>query len=287
MSKMMLRLLLLSGLALGSLTVVGCSDDSSEGDSDATGTNTPNRPRGDGGTDNDEGDANSSLDTGVVPREDAGPDPRPDPRPDAGPDASTDLTAACDVLGVSANLGQTCDPADEAACGTTGACLDLQSNPGPRCYTICLPDLCGQTCGGTEQCVPLVSVDPETDVQTPAEVDLNGDGNPDTALGGCIEPPTGDVTDYNTCNADNLCTSGLDCIGFSPDADSICSGDCTTNADCPAIGGIAGTCVAVSFESGEETQKCLLPCTAGSDVGCPTNFSCVPVQGENGLCIAN
>jgi hypothetical protein len=285
MSKMMLRLLLLSGLALGSVAVVGCADDSSEEGTEATGDNNPNRPRSDaGGNDNTE-DANTSLDTGVVPEDDAGTGPGPDPEPE--PDAGTDLTAACDLLGVSENLGQTCDPADEAACGTTGACLELQNTPGPLCYTICLPDLCGQTCGGTEQCVPLVSVDPATEEQTPAEVDLDGDGNPDTALGGCIEPPTGDVTDYLTCDQDNLCASGLDCIGFSPDADSICSGDCASNADCPTIEGIAGTCVTVSFESGEETQKCLLPCTSGSDAGCPPNFSCVPVQGANGLCIAN
>jgi hypothetical protein len=283
MSKMMLRLLLLSGLALGSLAVVGCADDSAEENTENTGDNNTDRPRGDAGGSNDDEDANTTLDTGVVPEADTGAGPGPDPEPDAG----TDLTAACDQLGVSANVGQTCDPADETACGTTGACLELQGGPGPLCYTLCLPDLCGQTCSGAEQCVPLVSVDPDTQEQTPAEVDLDGDGTNDTALGGCIEPPTGDVSDYGICNADNLCGAGLDCIGFSPDSDSICSGDCASNADCPAIDGVAGTCVAVSFESGEETQKCLLTCTSGSDVGCPTNFSCVPVQGENGLCIPN
>ena len=283
MSKMMLRLLLLSGLALGSLAVVGCSDDSSGGDADAAGGDNSTRPRSDGGNDNAEEDANTSLDTGVVPEQDAGtgPDPDPDPAPDAG----TDLTEACDLLGVSANLGQTCDPADEAACGTTGACLNLQSNPGPRCYTICLPDLCGQTCGGTEQCVPLVAVDPDTEEQTPAEVDLDGDGNPDTALGGCIEPPTGDVTDYGTCNADALCASGFDCVGYSETA-GVCASDCTSSTDCPAIDGVNGTCVEVQYESGETTQKCLLPCTAGSDAGCPGGFTCTTVQG-GALCIAN
>ena len=285
MSKMMLRLLLLSGLALGSLAVVGCADDSSGEDADTSSDdNNGDRPRSDAGGNDDE-DANTALDTGVVPEDDTGTGPGPDPEPE--PDAGPDLTAACDQLGVSANLGQTCDPADETACGTTGACLELQGSPGPLCYSLCLPDLCGQTCGGTEQCVPLVAVDPDTQEQTPAEVDLDGDGTNDTALGGCIEPPTGDVTDYNICDAENLCSTGLDCIGFSPDSASICSGDCASSADCPAIDGIAGTCVAVSFESGEETQKCLLTCTSGSDVGCPTNFSCVPVQGENGLCIPN
>jgi hypothetical protein len=283
MSKMMLRLLLLSGLAMGSLAVVGCADDSSDEDADTTEGDGPDRPGADAGDDEAE-DGNTSLDTGVVPDDDTsggGDDTGSGPGEDAGPD----LTEACDLLGVSENLGQTCDPANEAACGTTGACLELQGTDGPLCYTICLPDLCGQTCGGTQQCVPLVSVDPETEEQTPAEVDIDGDGNPDTALGGCIEPPTGDVTAYGTCNADALCSSGLDCVGFSPTA-GVCAADCASNSDCPAIDGVNGSCVQVQFEGGETTQKCLLPCTAGSNDGCPGGFTCTEVQG-GALCVAD
>lgn len=282
MSKMMLRLLLLSGLAMGSLAVIGCADDSSDEDADTSEGEDTNRPGADAGEDDEDG--NTSLDTGVVPDEDGGSEPGEDTGSGPDEDAGPDLTAACDQLGVSANVGETCDPADEAACGTTGACLELQGTDGPLCYTLCLPDLCGQTCDGAEQCVPLISVDPETEEQTPAEVDIDGDGNADTALGGCIEPPSGDVTLYGTCNAEALCESGLDCVGYSASA-GVCASDCASNTDCPVMNGVNGSCVQVQFEGGETTQKCLLPCTAGSNDDCPSGFACTEVQG-GALCIA-
>ena len=84
----MLRLLLLSGLALGSVAVVGCADDSSEEGTEATGDNNPNRPRGDAGGNDDTEDANTSLDTGVVPEDDAGTGPGPDPEPEPDGDST-------------------------------------------------------------------------------------------------------------------------------------------------------------------------------------------------------
>lgn len=292
MTNLNWKLLALSALLSGSIIVVGCGDDGTE-DADATDNsgdddNGGNRPDGGGGgTDDDAG--TSDPDISIRPDSGGGTeDDVTDPGTDTGTE-EPDFTEACGTLAVTDQEGDTCDPAVEGACGPTGACLNLQGGDGPKCFTLCLPDICDNSpCSGTAQCTPLVAVDPETEEQTPAEVDLNGDGTDDTALGACFEPEPGTQEVYENCgNTDGACVAGADCLGISPTA-GLCASECATAADCPEEGGVAGVCAGFTLEAPDGTTSsanlCVLQCTAAGSDECPAGYTCTSAAGAF-LCI--
>jgi hypothetical protein len=291
MTNLNWKLLALSALLSGSIIVVGCGDDGTE-DADATDNsgdddNGGNRPDGGGGGSDD--DAGTS-DPDISIRPDSGGGGTEDDATDPGTDTEgPDFSAACDTLAVTAQEGDTCDPAVEGSCGATGACLNLQGGDGPKCFTLCLPDVCDNSpCAGTSQCTPLVAIDPETEEQTPAEVDLDGDGTDDTALGACFEQEAGTQEVYENCgNADGACVAGADCLGISTTA-GLCASECTTAADCPEEGGVAGVCAGFTLEAPDGTTSnanlCVLQCTAAGSDECPAGYTCTSAAGAF-LCI--
>jgi len=286
--------LLLVAVSLATLVIApACSDTEGDGaeETEEGDNNGGGRPGGGGNEEEEEeqdGESGGGLDASITPDTGGG----------GGSDAGggggggeLDPEEYCPLLGDSPQAGQACTGNTPNECGTTGQCLQLQTDASPKCYTVCLPELCGNTCGGSEDCLSLVAVDPDTDEQTPALVDLDQDGTDDTQLGACSEPPVGDVTTYGTCSGAEACVADNRCVALNATL-GVCATECSAPTDCSSIGGVAGSCVEVQFstpdgEVTETTNLCLLPCTVGGDAGeCPADFTCTSSPG-GALCIAN
>jgi hypothetical protein len=255
---------LVVALAAFSMTAAGCTEDdaSSDGGPDRE-EDGGDRPRADTG-------GNPTLDVGI--EEDAG---------GGGDDtggSTIDPDEVCGNIPVGENIGDDCSAATDATfCGGDGGqCVTVAEGEAPTCAQTCYPDLCGDTCTGGTSCVGLVN--PANN--EPTQVDVDGDGSPDTDLGACAVLPTGDTESYAVCDADNLCQSGNSCLITAAGSESgHCFPDCV-DGECSD----GGVCV-LGTQGEPDPTNCLPTCTDTAESSdCPAEFTCTAVQGGS-VCV--
>lgn len=262
------KLLILAAAALLAIWSLGCSSSSnggggggSEDEADDAGVD---RGRTDGSVTDTGGTDTSGVDTGTpdIPVLDTGT--ADTAVTDTGGSDATAFT--CSDLPPTSNDGDDCS-ADPSVCGN-GVCVSLDEETG-ECADPCvlagsgLP-ACEQHCTGDEVCVPL-------------DTDPLPDGR---QIGVCYVPPTGDVGEYGTCNATDLCQAGLTCVGTSATA-GICMQTCDPEgAACTAFEGFAQECLLQLTDPETDevvANACIISCDTQED--CPSSLTCTPVTG--------
>ncbi len=279
MQKNSFKLLALAS-ALATLTfTAACSDDGSADEADASSSGDRDFNRGGGS--NSDSDTSSELDAAITPGDDTsttGPDAAPEPDT-----SGSDPSEICDVLTTAPTDGNSCTGASADECGPGAACLQLSFDDAPRCYTVCLAELCGNTCDAGATCVTISFKAEDGGEAAPQPVDVNDDGVDDDNLGACVVPPTGDRTAYQECDVDNFCVAGAACIGTEGSEFQFCGPSCDTAADCPTIGSDQPPqCIPLQDSS---TGACGVPCsTTQAGATCPDGFTCTSL-GTGEVCI--
>lgn len=250
-------------LAALSLTAAGCTEDdaSSDGgpDRDEDGGD---RPRADAGD-------NPTLDVGI--EEDAGGG--------GGDDTggtTIDPDEVCGNIPDGENLGTECSEATGADfCGDGGLCVTPPEAASSICAQLCFPELCDDTCGGGQACIGVADENGDA-----LQVDVDGDGTPETDVGACADVPTGDTESFGVCDGENLCQSGDACLVTS---EAATTGICFPECDGATCG--AGEACVLATEQGGDPTHCLPTCTDTAESSdCQAGWVCVSAGAGGNVC---
>lgn len=212
------------------------------------------------GTDGQDADGSGSADT-TDAEQDA------EPRPEV-----------CSFLGLNRLQGQVCNAESIDSCGTNGVCLEFSPLFGGRCYTSCLPELCGDSpCEAIGTCTPLQYFNPQTGNRDTIRLDSDENGVEDVAIGICTESSISINRPYQACGLGVLrCELQSRCVMVT-DLLGICSLPCEFDVTCPSIQDQRGRCESFEWENDgqvQEAQFCVLRCDVDLPQGCPEGFTC-------------
>jgi hypothetical protein len=216
------------------------------------------------------------------------------PGTDGGADVEVDaepLPEGCAFLGLSPQQGQVCDEGAIDSCGIEGVCLELSPLLGGRCYTSCLPTVCGDTpCDVIGRCTPLEFYDASTGNRDRFRIDLDGDGAVETPLGVCTDAATAISRAYEPCGLGVFrCEIGTQCLLLT-DVLGVCSLPCEGDLTCPSLQDRRGQCESLRWDDAngdrQEANLCMLTCALDRPEDCPSGMACTET-GFGPLCLTS